>query len=148
MRRDHATSFNDFAQQQSALSAGFYRPLGTDWSQGMTNHVSGSGYGSGSAPTILVNITMEGHIAVPAPAVRKSCSRRARATMTQQTPTASLVIPVRKEPRNIAWVLEQITDDVDEIVLVDGNSTDATLITACRYRPADFFAAHSRRETG
>lgn len=49
--------------------------------------------------------------------------------------TVSLVIPVRNEARNIAWVLEQIANDVDEIILVDGNSTDATLITACRYRP-------------
>src|SRR3954469_18438207 len=49
--------------------------------------------------------------------------------------TVSLVIPVRNEARNIAWVLEQIADDVDEIILVDGNSTDATLITARSYRP-------------
>jgi glycosyltransferase involved in cell wall biosynthesis len=50
-------------------------------------------------------------------------------------PSVSLVIPVRNEARNIAWVLEQIADDVDEIILVDGDSTDATLITACSYRP-------------
>jgi glycosyltransferase involved in cell wall biosynthesis len=50
-------------------------------------------------------------------------------------PSVSLVIPVRNEARNIAWVLEQIADEVDEIILVDGNSTDATLITASRYRP-------------
>lgn len=49
--------------------------------------------------------------------------------------TVSLVIPVRNEARNIAWVLEQITDDVDEIILVDGNSTDATVITARSCRP-------------
>lgn len=53
----------------------------------------------------------------------------------KQTNSVSLVIPVRNEARNIAWVLEQITDDVDEIILVDGGSTDATLITACRARP-------------
>ncbi|MFW0151276.1 glycosyltransferase family 2 protein [Mycobacterium sp. smrl_JER01] len=53
----------------------------------------------------------------------------------QNTSTVSLVIPVRNEARNVAWVLEQITDDVDEIILVDGASTDATLITALRYRP-------------
>jgi len=49
-------------------------------------------------------------------------------------PTVSLVIPVRNEARNIAWVLEQVADDVDEIIIVDGNSTDVTLITAqaCR----------------
>ena len=50
-------------------------------------------------------------------------------------PTVSLVIPVSNEARNIAWVLEQIADEVDEIILVDGDSTDATLITASRYRP-------------
>ena len=50
-------------------------------------------------------------------------------------PTVSLVIPVRNEARNIAWVLEQIADDVNEIILVDGNSTDATVITARSYRP-------------
>jgi glycosyltransferase involved in cell wall biosynthesis len=32
-------------------------------------------------------------------------------------------------------VLEQIADDVDEIILVDGNSTDVTVITAQAYRP-------------
>ncbi|WP_193046541.1 glycosyltransferase family 2 protein [Mycolicibacterium baixiangningiae] len=51
------------------------------------------------------------------------------------TSTVSLVIPVRNEARNIAWVLEQVADEVDEIILVDGNSTDATLITARSYRP-------------
>lgn len=52
-----------------------------------------------------------------------------------RAPSVSLVIPVRNEARNIAWVLEQIADDIDEIILVDGDSTDATLITACSYRP-------------
>lgn len=47
----------------------------------------------------------------------------------------SLVIPVRNEARNIAWVLAQIADEVHEIIIVDGYSTDATLITARSYRP-------------
>jgi hypothetical protein len=46
-----------------------------------------------------------------------------------------LVTQVRNEARNIAWALEQIADDVSEIVLVDRNSTDATLITARSCRP-------------
>jgi glycosyltransferase involved in cell wall biosynthesis len=49
--------------------------------------------------------------------------------------TVSLVIPVRNEARNIASVLEQVADDVDEIILVDGNSTDVTVVTALAYRP-------------
>jgi glycosyltransferase involved in cell wall biosynthesis len=49
--------------------------------------------------------------------------------------TVSLVIPVRNEARNIGWVLEQIADEVTEIILVDGDSTDVTLVTARRCRP-------------
>ncbi|MGB3483045.1 MAG: glycosyltransferase family 2 protein [Mycobacterium sp.] len=51
------------------------------------------------------------------------------------TPTVSLVIPVKNEARNIAWVLEQVKDEVHELILVDGNSTDATVITARSCRP-------------
>ena len=101
----------------------------------MTNLSSGNGFESGSAPTMLVNPAVEDDIAVFAPAAGRSRNRRVRATVPQQTPTVSLVIPVRNEARNIGWVLEQIADDVHEIILVDGYSSDATLITARRYRP-------------
>ena len=49
--------------------------------------------------------------------------------------TVSLVIPVRNEARNIRWVLEQIAHEVTEIILVDGDSTDVTIVTARRCRP-------------
>ncbi len=71
------------------------------------------------------------HVVEPAPDA--GASRRGNSA--RSTPTVSLIIPVRNEARNIAWVLEQVTDDVSEIILVDGNSTDATLITACSCRP-------------
>lgn len=49
-------------------------------------------------------------------------------------PSVSLVIPAKNEASNVAWVLEQIPGCVDEIILVDGHSSDATLVTArsCR----------------
>jgi hypothetical protein len=47
----------------------------------------------------------------------------------------SLVIPAKNEAANIAWVLEQVPACVDEVILVDGNSTDATLVTARFCRP-------------
>ncbi|MHA0289058.1 glycosyltransferase family 2 protein [Mycobacterium sp. C3-094] len=63
-------------------------------------------------------------------------SRGKRRADEASTPlTVSLVIPVKNEARNIAWVLEHIADELDEVILVDGESTDATLITARRYRP-------------
>ncbi|MGH3844708.1 MAG: glycosyltransferase, partial [Pseudonocardiaceae bacterium] len=49
---------------------------------------------------------------------------------TRKTETVTLVIPVKNEAANIAWVLEQVPACVDEIILVDGNSTDATLVSA------------------
>ena len=52
-----------------------------------------------------------------------------------KTETVTLVIPAKNEAGNIAWVLEQIPDCVDEIILVDGHSTDATLVTARFSRP-------------
>ena len=49
--------------------------------------------------------------------------------------TTSLIIPARNEARNITWVLEQIPDCVDEVLLVDGQSSDATLLMASRCMP-------------
>lgn len=41
--------------------------------------------------------------------------------------TVSLVVPALNEARNIAWVFDQIPACVDEVILVDGDSTDATV---------------------
>jgi len=60
---------------------------------------------------------------------------RSRPKSTVADLTVSLVIPVRNEARNIGWVLEQIAHEVTEIILVDGDSTDVTIVTARRSRP-------------
>ncbi len=49
--------------------------------------------------------------------------------------TVSVVIPTLNEAANIGWVLEQIPSVVDEIVLVDGRSTDDTIQVALSVRP-------------
>jgi glycosyltransferase involved in cell wall biosynthesis len=51
------------------------------------------------------------------------------------TLTMSLVIPAKNEAANIGWVLERVPDVVDEIVVVDGQSTDGTVEAARRVRP-------------
>jgi hypothetical protein len=86
----------------------------------MTNRSSENGHESGYAPMALVNAAVEDQITVPVHTVRKRPNRRDRAISPQRTLTASLVISGRNEAGNTAWVLEQIADDVDEIVLVDG----------------------------
>ena len=89
---------------------------------------------SGSDSTRLAYETARAPVNTAASSVDRS-GKRSHAPLTTAAPTVSLVSPVRNEARNIAWVLEQIADDVNEIILVDGNSTDATLITARSYRP-------------
>jgi glycosyltransferase involved in cell wall biosynthesis len=101
----------------------------------MTTQAMDNGHQNGVISTTFVGTAIEEPTVVPARVVRKRQSKRVSPILTAQNPTVSLVIPVRNEARNIAWVLEQIADDVDEIILVDGDSTDATLITARRYRP-------------
>jgi glycosyltransferase involved in cell wall biosynthesis len=101
----------------------------------MTTLSSQNGSGSNDVQTHLEE-AFAGHSATnTAAAPVRSRRDRARRRSFRPTSTVSLVIPVRNEARNIAWVLEQVEDDVDEIILVDGNSTDATLITARSYRP-------------
>jgi glycosyltransferase involved in cell wall biosynthesis len=75
------------------------------------------------------------HLADPIAPDRSSIAYADSDADSAVRPSVSLVIPVRNEARNIASVLEQIADDVDEIILVDGNSTDVTIVTAQAYRP-------------
>jgi glycosyltransferase involved in cell wall biosynthesis len=52
-----------------------------------------------------------------------------------ESKTTSVVIPAMNEERNIAWVLERVPRYVDEILLVDGHSTDHTVAVAREVRP-------------
>lgn len=47
----------------------------------------------------------------------------------------SLVVPARNEARNIPWVFEQIPVCVDEVILVDGDSSDATVLMTLQCLP-------------
>jgi glycosyltransferase involved in cell wall biosynthesis len=50
-------------------------------------------------------------------------------------PTVSLVVPALNEQENVAWVLRRLPSLVDEVILVDGRSTDDTIAVARRERP-------------
>ncbi|MFZ1164460.1 glycosyltransferase family 2 protein [Mycobacterium sp.] len=89
--------------------------------------VSATGHGSDNGSAL--------HLATTIPPDPSSIAHIDTGAGPAVRPRVSLVIPVRNEARNIASVLEQIADDVDEIILVDGNSTDVTLTTAQAYRP-------------
>jgi glycosyltransferase involved in cell wall biosynthesis len=53
----------------------------------------------------------------------------------QNPPRVSVVIPTLNEERNVGWVLERLPDVVDEVILVDGRSTDDTVAVARSVRP-------------
>jgi len=63
----------------------------------------------------------EGRAAIPRP-------RRSRLRVT-------LVVPAMNEENNITWVLGRLPGRVDEVVLVDGHSTDRTVQLARAARP-------------
>jgi glycosyltransferase involved in cell wall biosynthesis len=60
---------------------------------------------------------------------------RPQGTSEATSPRVSVVIPALNEAENLPAVLATIPEDVFEIVLVDGASTDATIEVAQRCRP-------------
>lgn len=49
-------------------------------------------------------------------------------------PTVSVVIPAKNEAENLPWLLSRIPDSVDEVILVDGLSVDATVAVGLMIR--------------
>lgn len=59
----------------------------------------------------------------------------AKTASEHQAIRVSVVIPAKNEEGNIAWVLRHMPQSVDEVILVDGNSTDRTVEVARIIRP-------------
>lgn len=57
--------------------------------------------------------------------------------------TVSVVIPARNEAANIAWVLSFMPETVDEVIVVDGASTDDTVALAMACLPSVRVVAQS-----
>lgn len=69
-------------------------------------------------------------------------------TQAQPGPRVSVVIPALNEADNLPAVLATIPDDVFEIILVDGQSTDETADVAQRCRPEVQIVAQRARGKG
>lgn len=53
----------------------------------------------------------------------------------RKRPTVSVVVPAKDEARNIGWVIGRLPTFIDELIVVDGNSTDDTVGVARSLRP-------------
>jgi len=83
-----------------------------------------------------VELADRARIAVPAQRLdAQRPSRSDRSRWSERGPRVSLVIPALNEAENLPFVLARIPPGVDEIVLVDGHSTDGTAEVACQLRP-------------
>lgn len=64
------------------------------------------------------------------------------------SPSVSIVIPALNEARNIPHVLDRIPEDVHQVVLVDGRSTDDTVQVALGIRPDVCVVSQTRKGKG
>ena len=62
--------------------------------------------------------------------------------------TVSVVIPTLNEARNIAEVFPRLPSGIDQVILVDGGSTDGTVSLARRLRPDITIVHQTRRGKG
>ncbi len=62
--------------------------------------------------------------------------------------SVSVVIPTLNEEQNISWVLSNLPPQVDEVVIVDGRSTDRTLEVVRMIRPDAKIVLEPRRGKG
>ena len=65
-----------------------------------------------------------------------------------QTRSVSVVVPARNEAKNIGWVLDRLPAYVDEVILIDGSSVDATIEVSLRHCPDIVVVRQSRRGKG
>jgi glycosyltransferase involved in cell wall biosynthesis len=62
-------------------------------------------------------------------------------------PLVSVIIPALNEARNLPHVMARLPE-VDEVILVDGGSTDDTVDVACRLMPGNRVVRQNRRGKG
>lgn len=66
----------------------------------------------------------------------------------QPPPSVTVVIPTLNEAKNIAFVMDRIPDWVEEVVVVDGNSTDDTVRVVQEHRPDAQIVFQDRKGKG
>ena len=87
-------------------------------------------------------------IDVQALATRRSVPYSGPDRRTERRTRVSVVVPAMNEEKNIGHVLSRLPDDIHEVILVDGNSQDATVEAASRAYPGIRVLTQSGRGKG
>lgn len=72
----------------------------------------------------------------------------AESSVRQDRPTVSVIIPAMNEAKNLPYVAHRMPDGIDQIVFVDGNSSDDTVAVAQSLWPDATFVVQSRSGKG
>jgi glycosyltransferase involved in cell wall biosynthesis len=84
----------------------------------------------------------------PIPVVPGRGQVAARPRNAPAAPAVSVVIPTLNEAANVGWVLQRLPPVVDEVIVVDGLSTDGTVAAARAARPDVVIVNATRRGKG
>ena len=84
----------------------------------------------------------------PIPVVPGRGQVAARPREAPAAPAVSVVIPTLNEAANVGWVLQRLPAVVDEVIVVDGLSTDGTVAAARAARPDVVIVNATRRGKG
>src|SRR5579863_9465555 len=68
--------------------------------------------------------------------------------VTLASPSITVIVPTRNEAKNLPLVLPRIPEWVDEVILVDGNSSDDTIAVARELMPDIVVIRQSRKGKG
>jgi glycosyltransferase involved in cell wall biosynthesis len=90
---------------------------------------------------VPAEVSLPSALAIPSPHDHGGPLREAPSASASRI---SVVIPAKNEARNLPWLLPRIPPEVDEIILVDGLSTDQTVEVARMVR-ADLIIVHEQR---
>src|SRR4051812_28727 len=82
---------------------------------------------------IVVGVAVPANRSVPCASAERDGRRHTERGGT--APYVSVIVPAKNEAANIGWVLARMPQLVDEVIVVDGHSTDGTVDVVRRVRP-------------